>query len=128
RPLRLGDIVVIRRDQALAGRLRGYGVEDWIVREERVVGEIHLGYQPRHPRWAEQREMYVRGPPGVGVVLPGVGTGADCEEAIYSLRVRDAAADPEEVGVERAGPLIAPVDVAPGGVGLPHLHQGVGHG
>ena len=67
-------------------------------------------------------------PPGVGVVLPRIGARLDRVEAVAALVVGDAAAGAEEIRIERRVVLVGLVDVAPGGVRLPDLDQGVGHG
>ena len=68
------------------------------------------------------------GPPGVEVVLPRVGAGLDGGEAVGAVRAGDAAAHAGEVGVQRRRVLVALVDVAAGGVGLPDFHELAGHG
>ena len=70
----------------------------------------------------------MRGPPGVVVVLPRVGPGLDRGEAVAAVVVGEHAAHPGEVRVDRRGVLVALVDVAPGGVGLPDLDQLAAHG
>ncbi len=61
------------------------------------------------------------------MVLPRVGAGLDGGEPVAAVRVGQAAPHPGEVRVDRGRVLVALVDVAPGGVGLPDLHQLVGH-
>src|SRR5262249_27583463 len=128
RPLRLGCLMVVARDQTLPRRRGRDSIEDRILEEQRVVGEIHLSHQPRYPAWAEQREVDVRRPPGVGMILPWIRARPDGQEAVHAVCVGQAAADAEEVWVERPRPAIALVDVAPGGVGLPDLDQRVWDG
>ena len=47
------------------------------------------------------------------------------EKAVLARLVGPAAADAEEVRVERSRPLITLVHVTSGRVGLPHLEQGI---
>ena len=93
--------------------------------EERVSGEVHLGYEAAPESLPEQGEVYVGRAPGVVVVLPGVGPRLDRHEAVSSLVVGQAAAGAGEVGVQRGGMPVVLVDVAAGGVGLPDLDQAV---
>ena len=76
-------------------------------------------------RAAEEREVDVRRPPGVGVVPPRVGAGLDRDEPVPALGVGEAAAGAGEVRVERRRVLVALVEVAAGGVRLPDLDQRV---
>src|SRR3982751_914205 len=46
-----------------------------------------------------------------------------CHTSTSVLAVGVAASDAEEVGGERSGPLVAPMNVSPSRVGLPHLDQ-----
>ena len=71
--------------------------------------------------------MDVRRPPGVPVVAPRVGAGLDRREAVAAVAVGEAAAHAGEVRVERRRVLVALVDVAAGGVGLPDLDELVAH-
>src|SRR5680860_1129689 len=127
-PLRLRRRVVVRRDHPLPGRRIADGVEDRVLGEQRVVREVHLGDEPLGERTAEQREVDVRRPPGVVVVLPGVGAGPDRHEAVVALGVGQRAAHPGEVRVERGRPRVGDVAVASGRVGLPDLDERVGYG
>src|SRR2546423_14866139 len=65
--------------------------------------------------------------PGVRVVLPGIGTRTDRQEAVYPFRIRQTAAHAQEVRIERPWPLIPFVEVTPSGIGLPDLQEGVRH-
>ena len=56
-------------------------------------------------------------------LLPGVGAGLDRGEPVGAVVVGQAAADAGEVRVERRRVLVALVDVATAGVGLPDLDQ-----
>ena len=60
RPLRHGQAVVVGGDEPLPGRVVGHGLEDRVVGEERVAGEVHLGDEPLGERRAEEREVDVR--------------------------------------------------------------------
>ena len=69
----------------------------------------------------------MRGPPRVAVVLPRIGPRLDRGEPVVAVVVGQAAADAGEVRVDRRGMLVALVDVAPGGVGLPDLDELAAH-
>ena len=69
--------------------------------------------------------MDVRGPPCVVVVAPGVGAGLDGDELVAAVPVGHGPAAAGEVRVDRRGPGVPAVAVAPGGVRLPDLHQRV---
>ena len=57
----------------------------------------------------------------------GYGPGLDRREVVPAVVVGEAAPHAGEVRVERRGVLVALVDVAPGGVGLPDLDQLTAH-
>src|SRR6266567_2476237 len=65
--------------------------------------------------------------PGVRVILPGIGTRTDRQEAVDPVCIRQTAAHAQEVRVERPWPLIPFVEVTTSGIGLPDLQEGVGH-
>ena len=67
-------------------------LEDRVVREERVAGEVHLRHEPLGERPPEDREVDVRRPPGVVVVAPRIGAGLDRDEAVAAVVVGQAAA------------------------------------
>ena len=92
-------------------------------REELVAREVHLGDQALGERRAEQREVDVRGTPGVVVVAPRVGARLDRHEPVAALVVGQAAPAADEVRVQRRRVQVAVVAVAPGGVGLPDLDE-----
>src|SRR5579859_5560215 len=71
--------------------------------------------------------MDMRRTPGVAMVLPGIRARSNGQEAIDALSIGQAAPHAEEVGIERPRPLIASVQVAAGGVGLPDLQQRIRH-
>ena len=91
--------------------------------EERITREVHLGHQALGERPAEHREVDVRRPPGVGVIAPWVGAGPDGDEPVGAVGLREAPSRAREVGIERGGMLVQLVDVPPGRVGLPDLHE-----
>ena len=122
-PLGLGDVVVVGRHQPLAGLRVDDRLVDRVEGEQRVAGEVHLGDQPLGEVGAEQREVDVRRPPGVVVVAPRVRARLDGRERVAAVVVGEAAADADEVRVERRRVLVALVDVAPGRVGLPDLDE-----
>src|SRR5688500_9387611 len=72
RPLGHGGVQVEPGHHRLAGLRVADRVEDRVVGAQRVAREVHLGDQPLGERGAEQREVDVRGPPGVVVVAPRV--------------------------------------------------------
>ena len=127
RPVGLGDVQVEGGDQPVArGEVR-HRVEDRVERQQRVAGEIHLGDQAGGEGRAEIGEMDVVRPPGVLVVGPRIGAGADGQELVAPLRVGEDAAVAVEVGIERRVVLVGRMVVAAGGIGLPDLDHGVGH-
>src|SRR6185295_8021180 len=73
-------------------------------------------------------EMDVRRAPGVEVVAPRVFAGPDGDETIAALGVGNRAAGAREIRIERRVVLVGAMRVAAGGVRLPDLDQGVGHG
>src|SRR5438552_18965702 len=77
RVLGSGVVPVEVGDQALACPLVCGAVEDRIEGQQRIAGKIHLRYQAREKRAAEQREVDVRGTPGVVVIAPGISTRLD---------------------------------------------------
>jgi hypothetical protein len=103
-------------------------VEDRVLGEERVAGEVHLRDEPGGERGPEERQVDVRCTPGVLVVAPRVGAGLDRDEAVATLVVGHAATAAAEVGVERGRMAIHVVPVAARSVGLPQLDQRVSHG
>ena len=108
-----------------AGLRVGHRVEDRVLREQRVTGEVHLGHQPLRERPAEQREVDVGRPPGVEVVPPRIGTRLDRDEPVPAVGVGHAAAGAVEVGVERCRVVVDLVRVPAGRVRLPDLDQSV---
>src|SRR5437588_9325642 len=65
--------------------------------------------------------------PGVRMVLPGISTRTDRQEAVDPFNIRQTAAHAQEVRIERPRPLIPFVEVTPSGIGLPDLQKGVRH-
>ena len=104
----------------------GHRLEDRVEVEQRVVGKVHLGDQPGSDGRPHQREVDVRGPPGVGMVAPWIGPGLDGHEPVFAVAVGAGLADPEEVRIERRRERgLPPVHVAAARVGLPDLDQRV---
>ena len=77
--------VVPAEHEALARLLVGDRLEDRVEGEERVTGEVHLRDHPLREFGAEEREVDVRRPPCIVVVLPRVGAGFDRRERQSSL-------------------------------------------
>ena len=125
-PFRLGDADVELADQAFAGGEVGDALVDRVELEQRVTGEVHLGDQALGEAGAEVAVVDVVGAPGVVVVLPGVGARFDGDEFVVAVGVGEDAAFADEVGIDGGVMLVAGVLVAAGGVGLPHLDDGVG--
>src|SRR4028119_2158417 len=91
---------------AQRGRAGGRGallVEDGVVLEEPLAGEVHLGDEPAPEGRSEQREVYVRRPPGVVVVLPRVGPRLDRDEAVAALVVGETSARAGGIRAQRGG-------------------------
>ena len=61
------------------------------------------------------------------VIAPGVGAGLDGDEAIIAGGIALGTAGAGEIRIERRGVLVADVNVAPAGIGLPYLDQRVRH-
>ena len=81
--------------------------EDRIEGQQGITGKVHLGDQALGERPAEQGEVDVGGPPGVGVVAPRIGARLDGHEAVPPFAVGQAPTRPGEVGVKRRRVLIA---------------------
>src|SRR6188472_3993528 len=84
RPLRHRRLVVVvghhRRSRSLRDR-----VVHRVLEEQRIVGEVHLRHEALRERATEHGEVDVRRAPGVGVVAPRVGAGADRGEAVAAV-------------------------------------------
>src|SRR5207237_5627132 len=106
RPLRNRRVEVEPSRQQAAAALVRDRVEDWIVRNQRVAGEVHLRHEPAGERWPEQREVDVRRSPRVGVVAPGVRAWLDRDEPVAALPLRTAAARAAESYI-REGKVVA---------------------
>src|SRR4029077_11084795 len=87
-------------DHPLAGLRVGHRIEDRVLAEERVAREVHLRDQPLGKGAAEEREVDVRWPPGVGVVPPGIRAWLDGDELVPSVRVGHAPPAAVEVWIE----------------------------
>src|SRR5437868_3596792 len=71
--------------------------------------------------------MDVSRPPGVGVVEPGIDAWTNGQKGLDPVLIGQATAHAQEIGIEGPRPLIAFVQVAASGIGLPDLQQGVGY-
>src|SRR5215211_5011681 len=98
-PLRLRRLEVEGGDHTLAGLLVAHRLEDGILPEERIAGEVHLGYQAAPEGLSEERQMYVRRTPGIVVVLPRIGPWLYRNEAVAALIVGEASARPRKVRI-----------------------------
>jgi hypothetical protein len=115
--------VVVRGHEAGAGALVGDRLVDRVEGVQRVARKVNLRDHPLGELGAEQREVDVRRPPGIVMVVPRVRTGLDGREGVPARVVGQAAAGAREVRVERRGVLVTLVHVPAGRVGLPDLHQ-----
>src|SRR5688500_16142177 len=115
RPVGLRGVEVEAADDAVADRFRHAEV-DRVERVQRIAGEIHLGDEARQEVRAEYREVYVRRPPRVVMVLEGVAPGHDRDELVMAFGVRDGVAGPGEVRVECRVVIVDAVRVPSGGV------------
>src|SRR5947209_4571201 len=115
--------MIIRRNQTLACALRWDGVHDRIELVMRVIGKVHLCYQARKHGGAKYREMDVRWTPGIGVILPGIGTRTNCQKPIDPLCIGQTATHPQEVRIKRPRPLIPFMEIAASSIGLPDLQE-----
>jgi hypothetical protein len=89
--------------------------------------EIHLRHEARDEGMAEHRQMDMRGTPGVVVIAPGIGARLDGDETVVAGGIAHGAARAGEVRIERRRVLVADMDVAAAGIGLPDLDQRVRH-
>src|SRR5438067_7467259 len=87
RPVRYGRLGIEARYEPLAAGLMRDRLQDRIPHYQRVAREIHLRHQATSEQVAEEREMDVRGSPGVRVILPRVGAGLGRGAAIGGARV-----------------------------------------
>src|SRR6185437_8319865 len=99
--VRAGQLPVELRDQASARLLVGNAIEDRVFVHQGIAGEIHLRDQSAQDARAKEREMDVRGTPGVVVIAPGIGARLDGQEGIASLVVGHGAPVAVEIGIER---------------------------
>src|SRR5450631_603301 len=81
-----GPFPVEMRDQALARLVVRNAVVHRVVRQQRIARKIHLRHQPLHQTQSEQREVQVRGPPGVVVIAPWIRRGLDGDKAVFAVR------------------------------------------
>jgi hypothetical protein len=66
-------------------------------------------------------------PPGVSVIRPRIGAWSDRQEPVAAVLVGEDPSGTTEIGIERRVVLVRRMVVAPGRVGLPDLHHGVGY-
>src|SRR2546423_4634024 len=123
RPLRDGQLVVIRGDQPSPRSTVGHRLQDRVVSEQWIAGKVHLRDQPLDERGTEQREVDMRGTPSVHVVTPRIGARLDRGEAVSTLIVSQATSDTRETGIQRSGMLVTLVGVPSSSVGLPDLDE-----
>src|SRR5262249_28741892 len=126
RPLGHGTREVEARYQLCARRLVGDRLVDRIDLQQRIAGEVHLRDQPLAEVVPEQGKMDVRGPPGVGVVLPRVGARLEGEEGVAPRAAGEEEPGGGKVRIQRRGVRGGGVAGAPPRVPLPHLDQGAG--
>ena len=108
-------------DQALARRGVRDRVQDAVVGVERLAGKEHLRDEPRQPDPAPHREVDVRRPPPATRVGHRIGAGLDGADLDRAGLVGQHARRAVEVRVDRRVVVVVRVDVASGGVRLPHL-------
>src|SRR5579885_3243606 len=65
--------------------------------------------------------------PGVGVIEPGIGSRANGQEAIHTLRIGQTTPHTQKIGIKWPWPLIAFMQVASCCIGLPDLQQCMGY-
>src|ERR1700730_16769159 len=65
--------------------------------------------------------------PGVVMVAPGIRAGFHCNETVVALAIGLRPAGAGEIRIERRGMLVADVDIAAAGIGLPDFEQGIRH-
>ena len=103
-----------RRRLGIAFRMRS-------CRVERLAGEEHLRDEARQPHPAPHREVDVRRPPPVPRIGHRVGARLDGADLDRARLVGEHARRAVEVRVDRRVVVVVRMDVAPGGVALPHL-------
>ncbi len=122
-PLRRAEAVIVPGDQPLPGG----GVDDRLIdgveREQWVVRKVHLCDEALRPGLSEDREMNVCRPPGVSMIVPGIGAGLDGLEPIGSVGVGEAPSHPCEVLVQGRWMRVPLVDVPACGIRLPDLNE-----
>src|ERR1700748_3612104 len=69
--------------------------------------------------------MDMGGPPRVVMVAPGISARLDGDETIIALVIALRASGAGEIRIERGRVLVAGVNVAATGIGLPEFHQRV---
>src|ERR1043165_4058840 len=71
--------------------------------------------------------MNVLGAPGIGMVLPGIRTGFDGQEAVTPVGFGDRPTASGEVWIQRRVVLVQLMVIPAGGVGLPDFNQSMGY-
>src|ERR1700736_4695825 len=66
-------------------------------------------------------------PPGVVMVAPGIRAGFHCYETPVAFAIGLRAAGAGKIRIERRGMLVADVDIAAAGIGLPDFEQRIRH-
>src|SRR5207248_5484288 len=71
--------------------------------------------------------MDMRRPPRVVMVAPRIGAGLYRDKPVVTLSIGLRAPSPGKVRIERGRVLVADVDIAAAGIGLPDLEQRIRH-
>ena len=100
-------------------------MKDRIVRKQRIARKLHLGYQPCHERWSEEREVNMCRPPGIVMVPPRIGPGLHGYEFVAATSVGHDAPGAREVRIERSLMIVFLMGVSPGRISLPDLDESV---
>ena len=120
--IRLGQIKCKLGNHQLPTLLRHPEV-NWVVLQEGITREIHLGNQAIRDVAPKQGEVNVIGPPGIGVVAPGISAGLNGVKLVVAFVVGQTTATAQKIGVDGSSMLVYLVDVTPGSVGLPNLYE-----
>ena len=126
-PFGLGEAVIVLGNEALFSPFVRNTVVDRIKRQKGIAGKIHLGDQSLQEVETQNGKMDVGWSPGVVVITPGVGSGTNGGELIFTLFIGQATPRPGKVGIEGGGVLVIDMDVTPGGIGLPQFNQSMRH-
>src|SRR4030095_761270 len=98
-------------------------VVDRVVQQQWISRKIHLRHQPAQQSIAKNRKVNVPRPPGIMIIPPRVGPWLDRNEFVASFPIRQRSPASAEIRIDRRVVLIQLVQVAPGGIGLPHFNQ-----